>query len=62
MVRLEEIPRLSRYLKQKDLEYQVVIEDLQKTIDEENPSLSEQEMEELEGRKGSQKNFRSFFI
>ncbi|XP_043514780.1 carboxypeptidase B-like isoform X1 [Frieseomelitta varia] len=51
MVRLEEIPRLSRYLKQKDLEYQVVIEDLQKAIDEENPSLSEQEMEELEGRK-----------
>lgn len=52
MVRSEEISRLSRYLKQKDLSYQVVIEDLQKAIDEENPSLSEQEMEELQGRKG----------
>lgn len=29
-----------------------MIEDLQKAIDEENPSLSEQEMEELQGRKG----------
>lgn len=52
MVRSEEISRVSRYLKQKDLNYQVVIEDLQKAIDEENPSLSEQEMEELQGRKG----------
>ncbi|KAK1122193.1 hypothetical protein K0M31_009419 [Melipona bicolor] len=56
MVRLEEIPRLSRYLKQKDLEYQVVIENLQKAIDEANPSLSEQEMEELEGRKATQRS------
>lgn len=52
MVRSEEISRVSRYLGQKDLRYHVVIEDLQKAIDEENPSLSEEEMEELEGRKG----------
>ncbi|XP_048267587.1 carboxypeptidase B isoform X1 [Bombus terrestris] len=51
MVRSEEISRVSRYLGQKDLQYQVVIEDLQKAIDEENPSLSEEEMDELEGRK-----------
>lgn len=52
MIRSEEIARVSRYLKQKDLNYRIVIEDLQKAIDEENPSLSEQEMEELQGRKG----------
>lgn len=52
MIRSEEIARVSRYLKQKDLYYRIVIEDLQKAIDEENPSLSEQEVEELQGRKG----------
>lgn len=52
MIRSEEIARVSRYLKQKDLNYRIVIEDLQKAIDEENPSLSEQEVEELQGRKG----------
>ncbi|XP_076242094.1 carboxypeptidase B [Calliopsis andreniformis] len=51
MVRSEEIPRVSRYLKEKDLTYQVVIDDLQKKMDEENHVLSEQEMLELEGRK-----------
>lgn len=60
MVRSEEIPRLSRYLRQKDLQYNVVIEDLQRAIDEENPSLSEQQMEELEGRKGLQCSPSSF--
>ncbi|OAD61119.1 Carboxypeptidase B [Eufriesea mexicana] len=52
MIRPEEISRVSRYLKQKELQYEVVIEDLQRAIDEENPLLSEQEVEELEGRKG----------
>ncbi|XP_031371023.1 carboxypeptidase B-like isoform X1 [Apis dorsata] len=51
MIRSEEISRVSRYLKEKDLNYRIMIEDLQKAIDEENPSLSEQEMEELQGRK-----------
>lgn len=52
MVRSEEIPRVARYLEQKELQYQVVIDDLQKEIDEENHILSEEEMLELEGRKG----------
>lgn len=60
MIRSEEISRVSRYLKQKELQYEVVIEDLQRAIDEENPSLSVQEMEELEGRKGLQ--HRCFII
>lgn len=54
MVRSEEIPRVARYLTQKELEYQVVIDNLQKEIEEENDELSEQEMLELEGRKGLQ--------
>lgn len=53
MVRSQEIPRIARYLGQKDLEYNVVIEDLQKQIDEENPVPSEEEMQEMEGRFGS---------
>ncbi|XP_043264933.1 carboxypeptidase B-like [Colletes gigas] len=60
MVRSEEIPRVARYLKQKDLEYQVVIDDLQKQIDEENNILSEEEMLELEGRKGHRMEWSSY--
>lgn len=39
-------------LKEKKLSFDVVIQDLQKAIDEENPQLSEEEWSELEGRKG----------
>ncbi|XP_012340528.1 carboxypeptidase B-like isoform X2 [Apis florea] len=60
MIRSEEIARVSRYLKQKDLNYRIVIEDLQKAIDEENPSLSEQEVEELQGRKGHRMEWTSY--
>ncbi|XP_006609652.1 carboxypeptidase B-like isoform X2 [Apis dorsata] len=60
MIRSEEISRVSRYLKEKDLNYRIMIEDLQKAIDEENPSLSEQEMEELQGRKGHRMEWTSY--
>lgn len=53
MVRQDAIPRVSRILREKNVRYDVVINDLQKAIDEENPPLSEELMEELEGRKGS---------
>lgn len=62
MVRSEEIPRVARYLKQKDLEYQVIIDDLQKEIDGENHVLTEQQMLELEGRKGSTNFFKQHRI
>ncbi|EEB11557.1 carboxypeptidase A, putative [Pediculus humanus corporis] len=39
-------------LKTKKLSYDVVIDDLQKAIEEENPSISQDEWSELEGRKG----------
>ncbi|KAF7418990.1 hypothetical protein HZH68_001643 [Vespula germanica] len=51
MVRQDAIPRVSRILREKNVRYDVVINDLQKAIDEENPPLSEELMEELEGRK-----------
>ncbi|XP_076649892.1 carboxypeptidase B [Halictus rubicundus] len=60
MVRSEEIPRVARYLKQKDLKYNVVIEDLQKQIDEENPAPSEEEMQEMEGRFGHRMEWTSY--
>ncbi|XP_012140434.1 carboxypeptidase B isoform X2 [Megachile rotundata] len=60
LIRAEEVPRVARYLKQKDLEYHVVIEDVQKAIDEENPALSEEEMEELEGRKGHRMEWTTY--
>nr|XP_033334259.1 carboxypeptidase B-like [Megalopta genalis] len=60
MVRSEEIPRVARYLKQKDLEYNIVIEDLQKEIDEENPVPSEEEMQEMEGRFGHRMEWTSY--
>ncbi|XP_076679450.1 carboxypeptidase B isoform X2 [Andrena cerasifolii] len=60
MVRSEEIPRVARYLKQKDLEYQVIIDDLQKEIDGENRVLTEQQVLELEGRKGHRMEWSSY--
>ncbi|XP_076285716.1 carboxypeptidase B isoform X2 [Lasioglossum baleicum] len=60
MVRSEEIPRVARYLKQKDLDYNVVIEDLQRQIDEENPIPSEEEMQEMEGRFGHRMEWTSY--
>nr|XP_031827675.1 carboxypeptidase B-like [Nomia melanderi] len=60
MVRSQEIPRIARYLQQKDLQYNVVIEDLQKKIDEENPLPSEEEMQEMEGRFGHRMEWSSY--
>ncbi|KAG7188823.1 hypothetical protein KM043_008431 [Ampulex compressa] len=60
MVRPDAIPRVARYLQDKDVKYDVVIADLQKAIDEENPPLSEEAMEELEGRKGHRMEWTSY--
>ncbi|KAI4490870.1 hypothetical protein M0804_003814 [Polistes exclamans] len=51
MVKQDAIARTSRILKEKNLRYEVVINDLQRAINEENPPLSSELMEELEGRK-----------
>ncbi|KAI4504475.1 hypothetical protein M0802_000025 [Mischocyttarus mexicanus] len=63
MVKQDEIARTSRTLKEMNLRYEIVIDDLQKAINEENPPLSVELMEELEGRKESLvglKNRRNF--
>ncbi|XP_043685175.1 carboxypeptidase B-like [Vespula pensylvanica] len=60
MVRQDAIPRVSRILREKNVRYDVVINDLQKAIDEENPPLSEELMEELEGRKGHRMEWTSY--
>lgn len=41
-----------KVLDEKNLKYEVVIDNLQRAIEEENPSLSEDEWTQLEGRKG----------
>jgi hypothetical protein len=46
------IPRVSRFLRQRHVKYDVIIPDLQQAINSENPIKSQQEIEELEGRNG----------
>lgn len=41
------------FLMQRKLVYDVVIDDLEKAIEEENPPIAEDEWSELEGRKGT---------
>lgn len=52
LVRPESISRVTRFLRERQVKYDVIIPDLQQAIDQENPSASEEELEELEGRKG----------
>lgn len=46
------IPRVSRFLHQQHIDYDVVIPDLQQAIHHENPVKTEEEIFELEGRNG----------
>lgn len=60
MVRHEAIPRAARVLKEKNVRYDIIINDLQKAIDEENSPLSSEVMEDLEGRKGHRMEWSSY--
>ncbi|KAK0162945.1 hypothetical protein PV327_006671 [Microctonus hyperodae] len=51
LVRPESISRVTRFLRERQVKYDIIIPDLQQAIDQENPSASEEELEELEGRK-----------
>ncbi|XP_034951289.1 carboxypeptidase B-like isoform X1 [Chelonus insularis] len=51
LVRPDMIPRVSRFLRERQVKYDVIIPDLQQAIDQENPLPSQEELEELEGRK-----------
>ncbi|XP_043288591.1 carboxypeptidase B-like isoform X2 [Venturia canescens] len=56
----ERIPRVSRFLRERRVKYDVVIPDLQQAIDQENPLPSPELMEELEGRKGHRMEWSSY--
>ncbi|XP_048508741.1 carboxypeptidase B-like isoform X1 [Athalia rosae] len=51
LVRPDVIPRVTRFLRERQVNYDVIIPDLQQAIDQENPIPSLESMEELEGRK-----------
>lgn len=59
LIRPDMIPRVSRFLRERQIKYDVMIPDLQQAIDQENPLPSPEELEELQGRNGS---FYSFHI
>ncbi|XP_063977152.1 carboxypeptidase B-like isoform X1 [Diachasmimorpha longicaudata] len=50
LVRPDMIPRVSRFLREREVKYDVIIPDLQQAIDQENP-VDEEALEELAGRK-----------
>jgi hypothetical protein len=52
LVRPETADKVKEFLDVSGLTYDVVIDNLQAAIDTENPTMSPEEMEELEGRKG----------
>ncbi|XP_015522425.1 carboxypeptidase B [Neodiprion lecontei] len=60
MVRPDDIPRVTRFLRERSVNYDVIIPDLQQAIDKENPLPSLESMEELEGRKGHRMEWSSY--
>jgi hypothetical protein len=52
LVRPETADKVKEFLDVSGLTYDVVIDNLQAAIDTENPTMSPEEVEELEGRKG----------
>ncbi|XP_012262450.2 carboxypeptidase B-like isoform X2 [Athalia rosae] len=60
LVRPDVIPRVTRFLRERQVNYDVIIPDLQQAIDQENPIPSLESMEELEGRKGHRMEWSSY--
>ncbi|KAH0554274.1 hypothetical protein KQX54_009180 [Cotesia glomerata] len=60
LVRPDMIPRVSRFLRERQVKYDVIIPDIQQAIDQENPLPSPEELEELEGRKGHRMEWSSY--
>jgi hypothetical protein len=52
LVKPETADKVKEFLDSSGLTFDVVIDNLQAAIDTENPTMSPEEMEELEGRKG----------
>uniref|UniRef100_A0A8D8ZAB8 Carboxypeptidase activation peptide domain-containing protein n=1 Tax=Cacopsylla melanoneura TaxID=428564 RepID=A0A8D8ZAB8_9HEMI len=60
MVKADKLTAVKQYLEKAKLTYEVVLDDVQRAIDEENPEISEEELALLTGRKG--KIFTSMFF
>ncbi|KAL7286391.1 hypothetical protein TKK_0019344 [Trichogramma kaykai] len=54
------IPRVSRFLRQRNIDYDVVIPDLQLAINQENPVRTPEEIDELVGRNGHRMEWDSY--
>jgi hypothetical protein len=52
LVRPETVDKVKEFLDGSGLTFDVIIDNLQAAIDTENPTMTPEEMEELEGRKG----------
>lgn len=57
LVKPETANKVKDYLDSGGLTFDVVIDNLQAAIDTENPTITAEEMEELEGRKGEEFEF-----
>jgi hypothetical protein len=57
LVKPETADKVKEFLDSSGLTFDVVIDNLQAAIDTENPPMSPEEMEELEGRKGEEYEF-----
>lgn len=60
LVKPETADKVKEFLDSSGLTFDVVIDNLQAAIDTENPTMSPEEMEELEGRKGHRMTWQSY--
>lgn len=58
LVRDSSVEKVKQKLEESKIRYEVIIEDLQKAIDEENPPI--EESEDLDDRKGKRKKLEVF--
>ncbi|XP_073978134.1 carboxypeptidase B-like [Rhodnius prolixus] len=55
----DKVPKIKSYLAEKNINYKIMIENVQDAIDSENPPISDEE-DEFEGRKGHKMTWRSY--
>ena len=54
LVKPDTVDKVKEFLESTELTFDVVTDNLQAAIDTENPTVTAEEMEELEGRKGEE--------
>ncbi|KAI5712610.1 hypothetical protein M8J75_009829 [Diaphorina citri] len=60
MVKADKVAAVKQYLEKAKLTYEVILEDVQRAINEENPEISEEELAVLTGRKGHRMTFHKY--